>query len=94
MHWACGFKEILVIKIYDSGHEIGIRINLFTGMERIFLDNQEMSSGWSFGGRLHKFDCDTDGEITTFEIDTVPKWHLMSRSVTVRQNGKIIFTDR
>ncbi len=83
-----------MLKLYDDGHEIGVSVNLLTGMERIFFDQKEVCSGWSVGGKLHQFEVDIDGETVTYEVETALKWHLLGRTLTVRKNGKIILTDR
>lgn len=83
-----------MILVRDADVEIGIAVGYWTGFEKIYLDNAPVSSKWSAGGGLHLFQRDTDAGLAKYEVDINLRWHWCGKSVTVRKNGEVIFSNR
>jgi len=73
-----------------AGHELTIKISLFTGWEQVMWDNIVVSTTRSFFFlTAHSFTLDENGESVTYEVNIVSGFSF-SYGYIVRRNGIIV----
>lgn len=82
-----------MITVIDDNRELGINTGFWSTREKVFLNKEQVSAKWSVGGTLHLFTCQGEQSID-YEVETALRWHWLGKYVTVRRNGKVVFTNK
>lgn len=78
------------MKISYGDHEIEI---IVFGTRRICYDGTLISSKKFFSGSSHIFSVRENGENVQYEINAGFKWHGLREKISIRRNGRIIYSD-
>lgn len=78
--------------IHYEGNKIKVRNNRITGVETVYYNDEEKSSGWfMFGGRQEFIVSERNKEVK-YEVEISAAFP--EPSVTIRRDGIIVFTDK